>query len=155
MSVRIRSIQSLIANLAGQTHPMMTTDKNIEIAKLQAEIGEYIGLGANSLVFNFEEHDKHTSLFLITVNPRHNQSFLYHKTDGLSKLDTLNDMLEYVRNTKDKENSYTIQWSIIGEPQLQTSYFSAKNIIGALDKLFYDRDPNTITVFSITLNPIA
>jgi hypothetical protein len=133
----------------------MTTDKNIEMAKLQAEIGEYIGLGTNSLIFNFEDHEKHISLFLITVNPRHNQSFLYHTSDGISKLDALQGMLAYVQQAKDKESSYTIQWTIIGENQLQTSYFSAKNIIGALDKLFYDRDPNNITVFSIMLNPIS
>jgi hypothetical protein len=133
----------------------MTTDKNIEIANLQAEISEYIGLGANSLIFNYEEHDKHTSLFLITVNPRHNQSFLYHTSEGISKQDALKKMLEYVQKSKDKESSYTIQWSILGENQLQTSYFSAKNIMGALDKLFYERDPNNITVFSVMLNPIS
>ena len=38
---------------------------------------------------------------------------------------------------------------------LHTSYFSAKNILGALDKLYFDRDPNTITVFSVNLNPLA
>ena len=42
-----------------------------------------------------------------------------------------------------------------GENQLQTSYFRAKNVLEALDKLFYDRDPNSITVFSVMLNPIT
>ena len=64
-------------------------------------------------------------------------------------------MLAYVQNYKEKEDSYTIQWSLHGEDQLHTSYFSAKNILGALDKLYYDRDPNVITVFSVSLNPLS
>ena len=133
----------------------MTVDKNIEIANLQSEISSYIGMGPNSVVYNFEEHDHHVDLHLITVNPRHNQSFLYHKTEGTNRIQALKVMLEYVREHKQKESSYTIQWSIQGENQLHTSYFSAKNILGALDKLYFDRDPNTITVFSVNLNPEA
>ena len=64
-------------------------------------------------------------------------------------------MLQYVKSYKEKEGSYTIQWSIKGENVLNTSYFSAKNIMGALDKLYYDRDPNSITVFSVILNPMS
>lgn len=133
----------------------MTADKNIEIANIQAEIGQYIGLGANSLVFDFDEHANHVTLHLITLNPRHNQSFLFHHTEGVDKVTALKAMLEYVKNYKDKEGSYTIQWSVRGENALHTSYFSAKNVLGALDKLYYDRDPNSITVFSVILNPLS
>jgi hypothetical protein len=133
----------------------MTIDKNIEIANLQAEIGKYIGMGTHSLVFNFDDQGPKTSLHLITVNPRHNQSFLFHTTEGLDKSDALKHMLTYVKTYKEKESSYTIQWSIKGENSLHTSYFSAKNIMHALDKLYYDRDPNTITVFSVILNPLS
>src|SRR5688572_28977223 len=130
----------------------MTLDKNVEIATLQTEIGRYIGLGQNSLLFNFEERGTGVFLRLITANPIHNQSFLFHTTEGGSKVDALRAMLEYVKNYKDEESSYTIQWSIMGENQLNTSYFRAKNILGALDKLYYERDPNGITVFSVMLN---
>lgn len=133
----------------------MTVDKNIEMANLQAEIGEYIGLGKNSLIFNYEEDDRGIILHLITVNPRHNQSFLFHVTQGATRLDCLRNMREYVRNYKDRDDSYTIQWSLHGDRALHTSYFRAKNILSALDKLYYDRDPNGITVFSVILNPIA
>ncbi|MFZ6052314.1 hypothetical protein [Halocola ammonii] len=133
----------------------MAVDKNIELARTQGEIEKYIGLGPNSLIYDFDEIDGKITLHLITVNPRHNQSFLFHSTEGLDKMDALKNMLEYVRNYKDKESSYTIQWSIHGEKNLHTSYFSAKNILGALDKLFYDRDPNAITVFSVMLNPLT
>lgn len=133
----------------------MAADKNIEISNLQSEIGEYIGLGQNSLIFNFDDRSGLVILNLITVNPRHNQSFLYHSCEGLNKSDALRNMLEYVRTHKDRESSYTIQWSVQGENALHTSYFSAKNVIAALDKLYYDRDPNAITVFSVILNPIS
>jgi len=96
-----------------------------------------------------------TKLYLITLNARHNQSFLFHASEGSDKADALEAMLDYVRTYKDASSSYTIQWSIRGENLLNTSYFRAKNILEALDKLFYDRDPNGITVFSVMLNPIS
>jgi hypothetical protein len=133
----------------------MTLDKNIEIANLQGEIGKYIGLGQNSLIFNFEEGARSVLLRLITANPRHNQSFLFHTVEGSSKIEALKEMLEYVENYKEAESSYTIQWSLKGENPLHTSYFRAKNILGALDKLYFERDPNSITVFSVMLNPIS
>ena len=134
----------------------MTLDKNIEIANLQGEIGKYIGLGQNSLIFNFEEGARSVLLRLITANPRHNQSFLFHTVEGSSKIEALKEMLEYVENYKEEaESSYTIQWSLKGENSLHTSYFRAKNILGALDKLYFERDPNSITVFSVMLNPIS
>lgn len=133
----------------------MTRDRNLEIARYQKEIANYIGLGPDSLVFNFEESGKSTKLFVITLNPRHNQSFLFHQTGGSDKVDALRAMLDYVQTYKERTGSYTIQWSARGEGSLHTSYFRAKNIMEALDKLFYDRDPNSITVFSVMLNPIS
>lgn len=129
------------------------TDKNIEISKIQREIEEYIGLGPNSLIYNFSETNGTTQLHLVTLNPRHNQSFLFHHEEGYDKVDALKKMLDYVKNYKDKENSFTIQWRRTDEDTLQTSYFSAKNVQAALDKLFYDRDPNSIMVFSVIMNP--
>ncbi|MBK9758784.1 MAG: hypothetical protein IPO90_02135 [Flavobacteriales bacterium] len=135
----------------------MTRDKNLETAKLQKEISNHIGVGTDSLVFNFEESDngQKTKLFLITINPRHDQSFLFHATEGSDRMDALRLMLDYVKTYKDRTSSYTVQWSARGNNSLQTSYFRAKNVLEALDKLFYDRDPNSITVFSVILNPIS
>lgn len=133
----------------------MTKDRNLEIARLQKEIGAYIGMGQDSLVFNFDENGQRSKLYVITLNPRHNQSFLFHATEGVDKLEALRSMLEYVKTYKERTSSYTIQWSARGDNNLQTSYFRAKNVLEALDKLFYDRDPNSITVFSVMLNPIT
>ncbi|WKZ67440.1 MAG: hypothetical protein QY325_05825 [Flavobacteriales bacterium] len=133
----------------------MTKDRNLETARLQKEIGDYIGLGKDSLVFSFGTKGKKTRLHLITLNPKHNQSFLFHATVGSDKVDALREMLDYVKTYKERTSSYTIQWSARGDNGLQTSYFRAKNVLEALDKLFYDRDPNSITVFSVMLNPIT
>lgn len=132
------------------------TDKNLEAAKLQREISDHIGVGLDGLMFNYvEEPGQGAKLYLITLNPRHNQSFLFHSTRGSDKLDALREMRKYVTTYKERTSSYTVQWSARGEGELNTSYFRAKNILEALDKLFYDRDPNSITVFSVILNPIS
>lgn len=133
----------------------MTPDRNIEIARIQKEIEEYIGLGERSVVFDYRDDNSTVNLHVITINPQHNQSFLFHHTQGINKVDALEKMLDYVKNYKQKESSYTIQWSTRDEEILHTSYFSAKNVMGALDKLFYERDPNSIVIFSVNLNPIT
>jgi hypothetical protein len=133
----------------------MDNAEYIEISKIQKEIADHIGLGTEGLIYNFDESGEKTSLHLVTVNPRHDQSFLFHNTHGSDKIHALRLMLDYVKNYKERNSSYTIQWSSKDDHALQTSYFFAKNILEALDKLFYDRDPNTITVFSVALNPIT
>ena len=51
-------------------------------------------------------------------------------------------MLDYTQTHRDRELSYTIQWRVAGETELHTSYFSAGNILMALDKFFAGRDPH-------------
>ena len=131
------------------------TDVHIEAARIQNEITDFLGLKSSELVFEYTATDGKIKLDLITINPRHNQSFLFKTITGFDKTDALNKMLDYVKTHKEKENSYTIQWTARGMNELQTSYFRAKNIYDAMDKLYYGRDMNNITVFSIVLNPIA
>lgn len=131
------------------------SDVHVESAKTQKQIKNHLGLSSNSLIFEYGNFDGKVKLDLITINPRHNQSFLFRSELGYDKLDALKKMLAYVKNYKEKENSYTIQWITKGDKELHTSYFSASNIYDALDKLYYGRDMNTINVFSIVLNPVA
>ena len=130
-------------------------DEHVECARLQREIESYIGLQSNSLIFEYHDMEGKIKLDLITVNPLHRQSFLFHSETGYDKVGTLQKMLEYVQSYKDKESSYTLQWSLKSDDELHTSYFRAKNIVTALDKLYYGRDPNSIVVFSVVLNPIT
>jgi hypothetical protein len=130
-------------------------DTHVEAARLQHAITDYLGLRTSDIMFEFSNVDGKTKLDLITINPRHNQSFLFHSERGTDKVDSLVKMHNYVRNYKEKENSYTIQWVATGERELHTSYFRASNILDALEKLYYGRDRNTMTVFSVVLNPVS
>jgi len=128
-------------------------DIHVTSANIQKEIQRHLGLDIDSMVFEFGQFEGKSRLDLITINPRHNQSFLFHSTDGVDKIEALNKMLDYVRDYKEKESHYSIQWTTKDDKELHTSYFRAGNVYQALDKLYYGRDMNTITVFSVTLNP--
>lgn len=132
-----------------------SSDVHVEAARIQEEIKSHLGLRSSDLMFEYSNTDSKVKLDLITINPRHNQSFLFHSVMGFDKVDALNKMLDYVENYKEKENSYTIQWIAKGNKELNTSYFRASSVYDALDKLYYGRDSNTITVFSVVLNPVA
>jgi hypothetical protein len=131
------------------------SDIHVEAARIQQEIKDYLGLRTSDMVFEYTTMDGKVKLDLITINPRHNQAFLFHSETGADKVDALKKMLGYVQNYKEKENSYTIQWVAKSGTELHTSYFRAGNIMDALQKLYYGRDMNTITVFSVVLNPIS
>jgi len=132
-----------------------TADAHVEAARFQQAIIDYLGLRTSDLMFEYALPEGKTKLDLITISPRHNQSFLFHSETGADKVDALKKMLEYVQSYKEKENSYTIQWVTKSDSELHTSYFRASNILDALEKLYYGRDRNTITVFSVVLNPIS
>jgi len=132
-----------------------TTDIHVASAQIQKDIMNHLGLQSNALVFEFGNVDNKIKLDLITINPRHNQSFLFHSVLGFEKIEVLKKMLDYVKNYKEKESSYTIQWAANGDKELHTSYFRASGVYDALDKLYYGRDMNVITVFSVVLNPVA
>jgi hypothetical protein len=131
------------------------SDTHVEAARIQQQIKDYLGLRTSDLIFEYSILEGRTKLDLITINPRHNQSFLFHSEKGSDKVDALKKMWSYVKNYKEKENSYTIQWVAKSGRELHTSYFRASNILDALEKLYYGRDRNTITVFSVVLNPVS
>lgn len=133
----------------------MPQNNSIEIAKLQSQVEKYLNLGPTSILFEYSEVSDGTRLDLVTVNPRHNQSFLFHTSVGRDKVEALQHLYDYVQHSYEKRNSYTIQWSIVGENELHTSYFRAKDIPEALDKLYFGRDANALNIFSVVLNPIS
>lgn len=125
------------------------------LEKIQQEIASHLGLSQENLVFSFKQKEGITQLDLITFNPLHNQSFLFHTTKAIDKLEALMKLREYILHNYQKEDSFTLQWIKIGEDRLHTSYFRAKNIYEVLDKFFYDRDMNSYRIYSISLNPIS
>ena len=130
-------------------------DNHVEIAKLQSEIASYLGLSQDHLIFSFKQKDQVIILDLITINPKHDQSFLFHTTKAVDKIEALKKMMDYLKVHYKNEETYTIQWIKIGEDQLHTSYFRAKNIYEILDKFYYERDLNSYRIYNIGLNPIS
>ena len=131
------------------------SEMHVEAARIQQAIKDHLGVRTSDLVFEFSTVEGKVKLDLITISPRHNQAFLFHSESGTDKVAALKKMLDYVQHAKEKENSYTIQWVANDDKELNTSYFRAGNVMDALQKLYYSRDSNTITVFSVVLNPIS
>jgi predicted ATP-grasp superfamily ATP-dependent carboligase len=133
----------------------LSRDTNVEIARRQKDIGRHLGLNDEHLVFNYHERDGKVQLDLVTINPKHDQSFLLNSLTGVDKLDALMKMRDYVMSSYENENSYTVQWMRIGENNLFTSYFRANNMYEVLDKFFYGRDQTQHRIFSIVLSPLS
>lgn len=125
------------------------------IESLQAEIMTILGLSKDQLNFSFKEIDGIIHLDLMTINPRHQHSFLFHSVKAIDKQEAMQKMLDYIKINFKKEDSYTLQWSKLGETSLHTSYFRAKNIYEILDKFYFERDVNSYRIYSISLNPIS
>ena len=134
---------------------MSSKYQNIDIARLQKEIITKLGITQDNAIFNFKQKNDVVRFDLVTINPKHEQSFLFHTVHGTDKVDALKKMIEYIDQHYPQEGSMTIQWIKIGDNKLHTSYFRAKNMYEALDKFFYERDMNQYKIFSITLNPVS
>jgi hypothetical protein len=127
-----------------------------ELEKLHVDISKRLGIDRSNLHFEYiNDGEDKVILKLITINPRHKQSFLFHTSNGFGEMDALNKMLEYVKIHKQYKDSYTIQWSLNGEEELHTSYFRGKNIYDVLDKFYYGKDITGTIIFNISLNPIS
>ena len=84
-------------------------DNHVRIAELQQYIREGIGIDEKNILFEFSDKEGQTQLEVITINPNHKQSFLYHTELGSDKINVLELMLDYVKKTRLQRNTYTIQ----------------------------------------------
>jgi hypothetical protein len=134
---------------------MTRPDQNVEIARYQKDIAVRLGMDPQNLIFNYKQKNETVRLDLVTVNPKHDQSFLFHTITGTDKIDSLRKMLDYIDQHYHQENSMTIQWIKVGDNRLHTSYFRASNMYEALDKFYYGRDMSQYKIFSIVLNPVS
>jgi hypothetical protein len=73
---------------------MTRQDQNVEIARYQKEIAVRLGLDSDNLIFNYKQKNETIRLDLVTVNAKHEQSFLFHTITGTDTLDALKKMLE-------------------------------------------------------------
>jgi hypothetical protein len=134
---------------------MTNVDEHIEVARLQKEIVGKLGIRQENAIYNFKQKNETVKLDLVTINPTHEQSFLFHSVTGTDKVDALRKMIVYIDEHYHHESSMTIQWMKVGESKLYTSYFRALNMYEALDKFYYERDLSQYKIFSISLNPVS
>ena len=73
-----------------------SADFHVACARVQQQIEAHLGMQGN-LIYDFANEGSNTKLNLITVNARHNQSFLFHTVVGVDKLDALEKMAEEVK----------------------------------------------------------
>lgn len=121
--------------------------------RLEKEIRGYFG--SHSIEIVESEEGGVIELALVTKGVEHGQKFLFHKSRGAYRQQALEDLLDYIKDHGAQESTYTVQWRAFNESDLHTSYFSAPNIQGALEKFFFGRDIHSTTVFSVSLNPIS
>jgi hypothetical protein len=134
---------------------MSNLDQNVEIARLQKDVAVRLGLDPETLIFNYKQKNEIVRLDIVTVNPKHEQSFLFRTQTGTDKIDALQKVLQYIDEHYPSENSMTIQWIKMGDNKLHTSYFRAQNMYEALDKFYYGRDMSQYKIFSIVLSPVS
>ena len=133
----------------------MEPELNSELEKIHIQIASMLGLNREFLTFSYTSENGKTVLRLATMNPRHQQVFLFHTTNGFGEIDALNKMQEYVEENKNTKNTYTIQWAIDDSSELHTSYFRGKNIYEILDKFYYGKAITGTIIFNISLNPLS
>jgi hypothetical protein len=133
----------------------MQPELNSELEKIHVQIAKILGLSRELLTFHYSNEDGKTTLQLATMNPRHQQTFLFHTTQGFGEMDALNKMQEYVQENKNTRSTYTIQWAMEGINDLHTSYFTGKNIYEVLDKFYYGKAITSTIIFNISLNPLS
>jgi hypothetical protein len=133
----------------------MSEELNRELEKKYAEIAHLMGMERENLQFQYSREGDRTVLHLITVNPRHRQSFLFHTETGFGEMDTVAKLVEYIKTYRQAKDSYTIQWAMRDSDELHTSYFRGANIYAVLDKFYFGKDIHSTIIFSISLNPLS
>ena len=125
------------------------------VSEIQKKIASSLSIKSDLLVFEYHEMPDYVDLDLFTINEVHKQQFFFHSTEGRDKIEALELMLKYVNNQLYIEDSYTIQWKLVGSDKIHQSYFRAKNIMDALDKFYFGRSVNSVITYSVQLNPIS
>jgi len=134
---------------------MTRPNYKLSVTECQQKIQKWLGIPDECIQFQEENFGPTASVKIITTNSKHHQSFLFHEFEGIDLLEAYQKAIHYLENYYPTSNTYTLQWVKIGENELQTSYFRARNMQEVLDKFSFHRDLNQYNIYSITLNPIS
>ena len=131
----------------------MSLDHSTEERLLQ-ELRSYFGYADDQIEFAWSDHEGLYEVALFTYNPRHTHRFLFHKAQGSNRVQALQALLEYTQTHRDRELSYTIQWRVAGESELHELLQCRQHSDGA-GQILRGKDPHTVQVFSVALNPVG
>jgi hypothetical protein len=124
-----------------------------KIIKLEDKIATLILLD-NQRSVHFE-YENNLMVSAYTYNSTTRETFLLKKEVGLSYIDCLEKILEYVKSSQTSYNSYTVIWNRKGRSERNVSYFSCRDILEVVDKFFEGKDKNLYLVYEIKMNPIS
>ena len=134
---------------------------NENVLDLEHQISELIRNGRSGChaSFRYSHQGPKVRTKLVTWNPKHRSTFLVHEVEASSRIDTLKDLLIYVKDKiRDQERPYTVKWYFkhsknTNDLKLVTSHFYATDLYSLLDKFYYDKNKDDYQIVEIKLNP--
>ena len=107
------------------------------------------------LYFDYEDGEEDCTLSLVTISKVHGQRFLFHRIKSHSRNNCLYEMRRYIQsNYKKNMEHYEINWRMRGG-ESQKSWFYGRSFLDVIDKFFYMKDPDEISVYEIKMMPIS
>jgi hypothetical protein len=138
---------------------------NTEILRLEDEITKLTSVEGKTTHFEkkcYKEFSDEEDLYCVsayTYNSVTNETFLLKKSLGRnSYLVCLNDILDYVINSKVYKSSFTVNWCTRINGRLgnyNTSYFYCENMPEVIEKFFHNKKVDDYVIHEIILNPTA
>lgn len=138
---------------------MNSLNKSSETLLLEIKLQDLIKLELpdSNLYFDFTEDNlDYSALSLVTISRNHGERFLFHKTEGNSRVSCLREMLDYIKSDyKKKLENYEILWANKSDMVFKKSWFCGNSFIDIMDKFFYMKDTSEIRVLEVKLMPIS
>jgi len=136
-----------------------------EILQLEDAISKLASIEGKTVHFDkkcykeFVDEEDLYSVSAYTYNSLTKETFLLKKVLAKQSYKIcLEDILDYVINSKVTVNSYTVEWSLLKNGRMgpyNTSYFYCKNTVEVNDKFFHNKNVDDYVIHLIKLNPIA
>jgi len=136
---------------------MIQTILILEILKLESLISSKVFEdNKNTVHFDYLKTEILNFLTVYTYNPKKDESFVLIQTNGNSKLECLQKVIDYLNTIKSSPCSFTVSWVKKGEGMpTQNSYFYCEDVYEVIEKFYKNKVRQEYTVFSIVQNPIS
>jgi len=129
-----------------------------QILSLEDKITRLIKSENKTIHFDYEFIDSVAKVSAYTFNPNTGETFLLKESKGVSSLEALQKIYDYVEASKETMNSFTVNWTKLENVKLgcyNTSYFYCHDITEVISKFFAGKSIKDYVIYEIKLNPIA